>query len=377
MQTKIRCMLIRGGTSKGAYFLASDLPQDPALRDQVLLAVMGSPDVRQIDGLGGGDSLTSKVAIVSVADRPDAEINYLFAQVNVDKAIVDYGQNCGNILSGVAAFVLERELVKAKDPLTSVQVFMQNTGQVAEVIVQTPHAEIEYEGLTRIDGVPGTASEIILNFKNIEGSTCGSLLPTGQPLDIINETPVTCIDNGMPVVLIRAADLGIRGDESKQELDANEGLKQRIEAIRLLAGHKMNLGDVSHKTVPKMSIISAPQSGGAINTRTFIPHKCHAAIGVFGATSVASACLIDGTVAADIAQTTSELEQRLDIEHPTGRFTVLLQRDAQHQITGCGFIRTARPIFDGMVFVPEHIWTNEQSRRKMGSAAHKTDDCLI
>ena len=358
MQTKIRCMLIRGGTSKGAYFLESDLPADPVLRDQVLLAVMGSPDARQIDGLGGGDSLTSKVAIISASARDDAEINYLFAQVNVEQAIVDYGQNCGNILSGVAPFVLERGLVEAKGDSTAVRVFMQNTGQVAEVIVHTPNAQLDYAGSTYIDGVPLPASEIILNFQNIEGSTCGSLLPTGQAQDVIHETPVTCIDNGMPVVLIRASDLGIQGNESKQELDVNHALKARIEAIRLIAGEKMNLGDVSQKTIPKMSIISKPLAGGAVNTRTFIPHKCHAAIGVFGATSVAAACLIQGTVAAELAHTSDDLQQRLDIEHPQGRFTVLLQRDEALNITGCGFIRTARAIFDGYVMIPSQVWNN-------------------
>lgn len=358
MQTKIRCMLMRGGTSKGAYFLESDLPADPVLRDQVLLAVMGSPDARQIDGLGGGDSLTSKVAIISASARDDTEINYLFAQVNVEQAIVDYGQNCGNILSGVAPFVLERGLVEAKEESTAVRVFMQNTGQVAELIVHTPNAQLDYAGNTYIDGVPLPASEIILNFQNIEGSTCGSLLPTGQAQDVFHETPVTCIDNGMPVVLIRASDLGIQGNESKQELDANHALKARIEAIRLIAGEKMNLGDVSQKTIPKMSIISKPLAGGAVNTRTFIPHKCHAAIGVFGATSVAAACLIQGTVAAELAHTSDDLQQRLDIEHPQGRFTVLLQRDEELNITGCGFIRTARAIFDGYVMIPSQVWNN-------------------
>lgn len=359
MQTKIRCMLMRGGTSKGAYFLASDLPQDPILRDQVLLAIMGSPDVRQIDGIGGGDSLTSKIAIISLSNNPEADIHYLFAQVSVDQAIVDYGQNCGNILAGVASFALERGLIEAKDPITMVRVFMQNTEQIAELIVQTPHAEIEYEGNTAIDGVPNTAAEIILKFQNIEGSTCGSLLPTGQVQDIICDTSVTCIDYGMPVVLIRALELGIQGNESKQELDSNLQLKQKIEEIRLIAGLKMNLGDVSSKSIPKIAIISKGLSGGAINTRTFIPHKCHAAIGVFGATSVATACLIEGTVAADIAKTTIELEQKLEIEHPAGRFTVLIQRNPQYQIIGCGFIRTARALFDGHVMIPKHVWSKE------------------
>lgn len=363
MQTKIRCMLMRGGTSKAAYFLASDLPQNPALRDQVLLAVMGSPDVRQIDGIGGGDSLTSKVAIVSQSSRADADVDYLFAQVNVEKAVVDYGQNCGNILSGVAPFAVERGLIAAQADSTTVRIFMQNTEQLAKVTIQTPNAEVNYVGDTYIDGVPQPSAEVILNFQNIEGSTCGNLLPTGNVKDTIYGVSVTCIDNGMPVVLINAADLGIIGTESPQQLDSNIKLKQQIEAIRLVAGQKMNLGDVSNKTVPKMSIVSPAIRGGAIHTRTFIPHKCHAAIGVFGATSVATACLIEGTVAFDVAQTSNDLKQRLNIEHPTGRFTVLLERNEQQQITGCGFIRTARALFDGFVMIPQLLWDNRQTQK--------------
>lgn len=363
MQTKIRCMLMRGGTSKAAYFLASDLPQNPALRDQVLLAVMGSPDARQIDGIGGGDSLTSKVAIVSQSSRADADVDYLFAQVNVEKAVVDYGQNCGNILSGVAPFAVERGLIAAQADSTTVRIFMQNTEQLAKVTIQTPNAEVNYVGDTYIDGVPQPSAEVILNFQNIEGSTCGSLLPTGNVKDIIYGVSVTCIDNGMPVVLINATDLEIIGTESPQQLDSNIKLKQQIEAIRLVAGQKMNLGDVSNKTVPKMSIVSPAIRGGAIHTRTFIPHKCHAAIGVFGATSVATACLIEGTVAFDVAQTSNDLKQRLNIEHPTGRFTVLLERNEQQQITGCGFIRTARALFDGFVMIPQQLWDNRQTQK--------------
>lgn len=363
MQTKIRCMLMRGGTSKAAYFLASDLPQNPALRDQVLLAVMGSPDARQIDGIGGGDSLTSKVAIVSQSSRADADVDYLFAQVNVEKAVVDYGQNCGNILSGVAPFAVERGLIAAQADSTTVRIFMQNTEQLAKVTIQTPNAEVNYVGDTYIDGVPQPSAEVILNFQNIEGSTCGSLLPTGNVKDTIYGVSVTCIDNGMPVVLINAADLGIIGTESPQQLDSNIKLKQQIEAIRLVAGQKMNLGDVSNKTVPKMSIVSPAIRDGAIHTRTFIPHKCHAAIGVFGATSVATACLIEGTVAFDVAQTSNDLKQRLNIEHPTGRFTVLLERNEQQQITGCGFIRTARALFDGFVMIPQQLWDNRQTQK--------------
>ncbi|MFV5475252.1 4-oxalomesaconate tautomerase [Acinetobacter baumannii] len=358
MQTKIPCMLMRGGTSKGAYFLAQDLPQEIELRNRVLLAVMGSPDSRQIDGIGGGTSLTSKVAIVQKSNREEADIDYLFAQVSVDQAQVSYDQNCGNILAGVAAFALERGLLNAIEGETVVRVYMQNTAQIARIIMQTPHAELDYTGDTYIDGVPEPAKEIILEFENIEGSTCGQLFPTGQPQDVIEGVAVTCIDNGMPVVLINAQDVGCVGNESKEVLDQNDELKATLEKIRLQAGYKMNLGDVTHKTIPKMCLISPAQQGGSINTRSFIPHVCHSAIGVFGATSVATACILKNTVAAPLANTSQAMEQRLDIEHPSGRFTVLLRLNIAGEILGCGFIRTARPLFDGLVQIPHKIWTN-------------------
>lgn len=359
MQTQIRCMLMRGGTSKGAYFLAQDLPSEPELRDQVLLAVMGSPDTRQIDGIGGGNSLTSKVAIVQKSERKDADIDYLFAQVSVDHAQVDYGQNCGNILAGVVPFAIERGLINPQEDQTIVTVFMQNTQQYARVTVQTPHSRLEYAGSTYIDGVPEPAAEIILEFANIEGSTCGSLLPTGQPTDWIDGLKVTCIDNGMPVILINANDLGCTGYESKQELDKNEELKQKIERVRLKAGRCMHLGDVSHKTIPKVCLISAAQQNSCINTRIFIPHQCHNTIGVFAAISVASACVLDESIAQTIANVPPDkYEKRLIIDHPSGDFTVVLRLDDTGNIKGCGFIRTARALFDGLVLIPEKVWKN-------------------
>ncbi|WP_288384000.1 4-oxalomesaconate tautomerase [uncultured Acinetobacter sp.] len=358
MQTRIRCLLMRGGTSKGAYFLTQDLPQDAELRDQVLLAIMGSPDVRQIDGIGGGNSLTSKVAIVQCSLREDADLDYLFAQVNVDQAKVDYGQNCGNILAGVVPFAIERGLIKTKEAITTVRVFMQNTEQLAYVSIQTPDAKLDYVGETYIDGVREPAAEIILEFTNIAGSTCGQLLPTGQVKDEIDGINVTCIDNGMPVVLIQAQDLGCHGNETPQELDQNHVLKEKLEKIRLKAGHIMNLGDVTEKTVPKMCLISSAQAGGMINTRSFIPHQCHSAIGVFGATSVATACILPESVASSIVQSINQAEQRLDVEHPSGHFTVLLKKDQSGLVTGCGFVRTARALFDGWVLIPSQIWKN-------------------
>lgn len=358
-QTFIRCVLMRGGTSKAACFLAADLPADKALRDRVLLAVMGSPDARQIDGIGGADPLTSKVAIISASARPGADVDYLFAQVNVDKAVVDYGQNCGNVLAAVGPFAIEKGLVAVQGATTRVRIFMVNTGQVAEADIATPEGAVEYEGDTQIDGVPGFAAEQVLSFQDIAGSSCGALLPTGNACDRFDGIAVTCIDNGMPVVLIRAADLQRTGLETRDQLDQDDELKSRLESIRLQAGPKMNLGDVTHRTVPKMTLIAAPNQGGALTTRTFIPHRCHASIGVLGAVSVATACLLPGAVTEGVASVSDAREQRLAVEHPTGQFSVMLTRNDAGDITNSGLIRTARLLFDGWVAVPGSLWSGD------------------
>lgn len=353
-QTRIPCLMMRGGTSKGAYFLAEDLPCAGPLRDKVLLAVMGSPDPRQIDGIGGADSLTSKVAIISRSERPDADVDYLFAQVSVEQAHVDYGQNCGNILSGVGPFAVERKLISADDSLTPVRIFMVNTGQIAVAYVPTPGGLVEYAGDMRIDGVPGAGASMIVEFEDLAGSSCGALLPTGNAVDRIDGVNVTCIDNGMPVVLIRADDVGCTGYESPEQLEANIELKVLLESIRLQAGPLMNLGDVQERTVPKMCLISAPRDGGAICSRTFIPHRCHVSIGVFGAVSVASACQVPGTVASTLAHVENGNRMRLSVEHPTGEFTVEL-RLIEGQLVGCGLVRTARLLFEGNVMIAGDI----------------------
>ena len=353
-QVRIPCLLMRGGTSKGAYFLASDLPSQPTQRDRLLLAVMGSPDKRQIDGIGGSDPLTSKVAIIKPSDRPDADVDYLFAQVLVDEPRVDYGQNCGNILAGVGPFAIEKGLVAIHAAITPVRIFMENTGQVAVAQVPTPNGAICYAGETRIDGVPGQAAPILIEFADVAGSSCGALLPTGNARDVFDGVEVTCIDNGMPVVLVRAADLGCSGEESPEQLEANSLLKARLESIRLQAGPRMNLGDVSARNVPKMCLVAPAQSGGAISTRSFIPHRCHTAIGVFGAVSAATACLIEGSVAHAIAHLPGGEVKRISVEHPTGEFSVEI-RLHNGQIAGCGLIRTARLLFEGRVCVPESL----------------------
>ena len=360
MQTAIPACLMRGGTSKGLIFLAEDLPNEPSLRDQVLLAAMGSPDVRQIDGMGGTHPLTSKVGVISKSTRSDADVDYLFLQVVVDKAEVSDSQNCGNILAAVGPFALEKGLLEPKGNLTEVRIHMVNTANLAIAQVQTPGGEVNYEGEARIDGVPGTAAPVLLDFLDTAGSSCGALLPTGRACDEMNGVKVTCIDNGMPVVLIAAQDLGKTGYESPAELEADSQLKSRVESIRLQAGLLMNLGDVTTKTVPKMSLVAPAQQGGVIATRTFIPHQIHEAIGVLGAVSVASACVLPGSVAQQVTGLQAESGRiTLDVEHPTGFFTVGLEVEASSSevvLQRAGLLRTARMLMRGEVLVPKSIW---------------------
>ncbi len=340
-------MWMRGGTSKGGYFLADELPAD---RDNFLLRVMGSPDERQIDGMGGADPLTSKVAIVQRSTKPGVDVDYLFLQVAVDQPVVSDAQNCGNILAGVAPFAIERGLLSASEPTTEVTIFMENTGQIAEATVSTPNKSVVYSGDSRIDGVPGSAAAVPIQFKDTAGSSCGALLPTGNSADLIDGCRVTMIDNGMPVVVLLASELGIEGTETRSELDQNEHLKHRLESIRLQCGPMMNLGDVGSKTVPKMTMVSSSQDGGAISTRTFIPHRCHASIGVLGAVSVATACLIPGAPAAEIAHIPEGSEKTLEVEHPIGKTAVVASMSADGEVATVAILRTARKLFDGVVF---------------------------
>lgn len=361
MQSTIPCMVLRGGTSKGLYFVASDLPGDAQERDRVLLAAMGSPDERQIDGMGGAHPLTSKVALVSQSPNRDSDVDYLFLQVFVDRAEVSDAQNCGNILAGVGPFAIESGLVAATEDVTDVRIRMVNTGATAVARIQTPGGRVNYQGDARIDGVPGTAAPVPIDFQDIAGSSCGSLLPTGNCIDTVNGIHVTCIDNGMPVIVMNAADFGVAGTESPAELEANAVLKQRVEDIRLSAGPMMNLGDVSNKTVPKMCLVSPPTSGGAVNTRTFIPHRVHEAIGVLGSVSVATACAMPGTVAERVLGTGIGSGQLiLDVEHPTGFFTVELEVSVADdngavEVRRAALLRTARLLMRGDVFVSEAV----------------------
>ncbi|NVO12910.1 MAG: 4-oxalomesaconate tautomerase [Rhodoplanes sp.] len=347
-------MILRGGTSKGAYFLADDLPVEKTARDRILLAALGSPDPRQIDGIGGAHPLTSKVAIVSRSTAPGIDIDFLFAQVSVDRAKVDTTPNCGNILAGVGPFAIERGLVAATAPSTKVTVRTVNTGTVAELLIATPHGTVEYSGDARIDGVPGTAAPIPINFLDAAGSVCGSLLPTGNPVDVVQGVPMTLIDNGMPVVVIEASALGKTGYETPQELMADSAFRSRLEAIRLEVGPLMKLGDVTSQVVPKMVLVAPPKNGGHVSTRSFIPHECHAAIGVFAAVSVATACVLPGSPAQRCAVVPPGPVKTMSVEHPTGEFTVRLEvgDGTGPVVERAGLLRTARLLFDGRVFVP-------------------------
>lgn len=344
----IPCLWMRGGTSKGAYFLASDLPSEPTSRDALLLSIMGSPDPRQIDGIGGADPLTSKVAILSPSTRPDADIDYLFLQVFVDQALVSGAQGCGNILAGVGPAAIERGLVPVAGDITPVRIHMVNSGEVAVAQIQTPNGRVNYAGDARIDGVPGTHAAIPLLFQNIAGAMCGALLPTGRASDVIDGVNCTLIDNGMPCVIMRASDFGLSGQETREAIEADTALKARIEAIRQAVGPLMNLGDVREASVPKMTLVSPAVAGGAINTRSFIPHRVHASVGVLAAVTVATACLIEGSVAQPLSVIPAD--GRFQIEHPTGAMEVFLEMAEDGGVKAAGTIRTARKLFDGVVY---------------------------
>jgi 4-oxalomesaconate tautomerase len=351
-------MILRGGTSKGAYFLADHLPTDPAQRDALLLSIMGSPDPRQIDGIGGAHPLTSKIALVSRSKRPDCDVDFLFGQVVIDKPKVDVTPNCGNILAGIGPFAIERGLVKAEHPATRVRVHTVNTGTIAELTVQTPNGHVAYGGDARIDGVPGTAAPIAVEFLDAAGSVCGSLLPTGNAVDLVAGVDVTLIDNGMPVVILEAAAVGRTGYEPRDVLDKDTELKARLEEIRLEAGKLMGLGDVSSKVVPKMALVAAPAAGGHVCTRSFIPHECHSSIGVFAAVTVATACVLPGSPAARVAKIPPGREKTLSVEHPTGEFSVMIEVGGTEEkpvVKRAGLLRTARLLFEGHAFAHEAL----------------------
>jgi 4-oxalomesaconate tautomerase len=346
----VPCMLMRGGTSKGAYFLAADLPADPAERDDLLLRVMGSPDPRQIDGVGGAHPLTSKVGVVSPSAVPGVDVDYLFLQVVVDQPIVTDKQNCGNILAGIGPFAVERGLVAPRDGETSVRIRMVNTDSLVTATFPTPGGRPEYRGDASIDGVPGTAAPVILEFED-DGTSETQVFPTGNITDEFGGISVTCVNNGMPVVVVAAASLGKTGYESVAELEADEDLGKKVQRLRLEAGQAMGLGNVSGTTVPKISLVAPPRNGGTISTRTFIPVRVHESIGVLGAVSVGTAVMVPGAVGSDMA--TPPVGSRLSVEHPSGALQVEVELDttaSPPKVLRSGVVRTARKLFDGTVF---------------------------
>lgn len=355
-------MVMRGGTSKGAFFVADDLPGDVGERDTILLGVMGSPDVRQIDGIGGANPLTSKVAVVAPSSRDDADIDYLFLQVAVDLPQVSDRQNCGNLLAATAPFAVERGMIRVVPTAetATVRVYMVNTDSIATSTFRVRDGQPDYRGDVSIDGVPGTAAPVRLDFEGIAGGSCGALLPTGNPVDTIDGIDVTLIDNGMPVVVMRAADLDVSCTEPPAELEADEKLRARLESIRLQAGPLMNLGDVADTTVPKLTMVSEPTAAGDLSTRTFIPHRCHGAIGVLGAVSVATAAMLPDTPASSVLRPGAGNDGTITCEHPSGAFTATISLGEpsssgdQPRVERAGIIRTARKLMDGTVFLAEH-----------------------
>lgn len=358
-QTAIDCLLMRGGTSKGAFFDAADLPADRATRDRVLLAVMGSPDRRQIDGLGGAHPLTSKVAIVGRSERPGVDLEFLFAQLQPEGDTVDTTPNCGNMLAAVVPFALETGLFPAQGETTTLRVLTLNTDMQCDITVCTPGGQVSYEGDARIDGAPGTSAPITINFLDTAGSVCSGLLPTGRVRDVIDGLEVTCIDNGMPLVIVKAADLGRSGYETVAELNADTELKARLERLRIACGHAMGLGDVTPKNYPKMTLVAAPRDGGSLTTRSFIPHVCHDAIGVLAAVTVATACVLEGSVCDGLAVLPPGDAKRVSVEHPTGEFSVELALDPANpqNVTRAALLRTARLLMRGQAMVPSRVWS--------------------
>lgn len=359
MQRSIPCVMMRGGTSRGLYFNGADLPEDTATRDAVLVAALGSADPSQIDGAGGGTSVTSKVAIVTPSAHPWAQVDYLFAQVGVQAAMVDTAPSCGNILAGVAPYAIENGFVPAQDGETVVRIHNVNTGGLIEATVQTPGRHVCYDGDTAIDGVPGSAAPIRLGFRNIAGSKTGSLLPTGNARDTVEGIPVSCIDLAMPMVLVPAAALGKSGHETKKELDSDGELLARLESVRRAAALRMGLGDVSDSVIPKIALLAQPQGPSGVSSRYFVPETCHAAHAATGAICIAGATRIEGSIAHEMQRPAADAAAAIRVEHPKGAIEIDIRASASDSIDAAYLVRTARPIFTGHIQVPSAVWPLE------------------
>ena len=351
---------LRGGTSRGPYFNAADLPSDRDHLAKILISVVGAGNPRNIDGLGGGNAVTTKVAILSRSEEPDVDVDYFFAQVAVEERQVDYGPTCGNILVGVGPAAIEMGLVKARDGTTPVRIRAVNTGALVEAEVMTPAGRVTYEGDTSIDGVPGTAAPVALNFLDVVGSRTGAMFPTGQPIDVIDGTEVSCVDVAMPMMIARATDLGIAGDESQDDLDAMPDLFARMEALRLRAGQMMGLGDVTKSVVPKLGLISKAKGDGHFAARYFMPWTTHPTLAVTGSQCLAACAMAPGTVAEGLVRPVDPSPVSLLIEHPMGMMEVRLRYEQNPFVfLSAGVTRTARLIARGEVMVPQAIWEGE------------------
>lgn len=361
-QTAIPYHFMRGGTSRGPYFNRADLPEDRDLLSQVLIAAVGAGHPLNIDGLGGGNAVTTKVAMLSRSERADCDIDYFFAQVAVEKLEVDYRPTCGNILCGVGPAALEMGLIAATGPETRVRIHAVNTGAVIEALVQTPEGAVEYEGETRIAGVPGSAAPVRLSFMETVGSVTGALLPTGNLRDVIDGVEVTCMDVAMPVMMARADAFGLTGYETQKELDENRAFFERAEAIRLKAGELMGLGDVSQSVTPKITLLAEPRDGGSISARYFMPWSCHPSMAVTGAQCIAACAITPGTVADGLSVGLEGKDGPLPvgIENPAGTFGVLVdfkRTNTGVDIRSAGLERTARLLARGEVMVPGSVWS--------------------
>ncbi|PAU74284.1 4-oxalomesaconate tautomerase [Halomonas salipaludis] len=360
MSNSIPCIIMRGGTSRGPFLRMRDLPDSEAARADLLLGLMGSGHLLQIDGIGGGNPLTSKVAIVERSTHPDADVDYLFAQVDVLKRHVDFNPNCGNMLSAVGPYAIETGLVEADEGITSVRVRNLNTQRFIECQVSTPNKQVCYEGDVSISGVPGSAAGIRLSFLDVVGAKTGHLLPTGNTVDVIDGVEVSCIDAATPVVLVEANALGVQGNETAEQLDANRDMLDRLEEIRRQAGRLMGMGDVTQSVLPKPIIVSCSDAPACtLRARYFVPHSCHKSIAVTGAIALASAISVEGTLANRVAVKAGhlgpgDLLQSVSIEHPLG----VMELDVSHGGGGSGdvsrvsMIRTARKIMSGDIFYP-------------------------
>ena len=359
LQTAIPFLFLRGGTSRGPYFRRDALPEDRETLAEVLMAAVGAGHPINIDGIGGGAAVTTKVAMLSRSEHERADIDYFFAQVAVKERLVDFKPTCGNILSGVGPAAIEMGLIEATDPETTIRIHAVNTGALIEAVIQTPGGQVRYDGDTEIAGVPGSGAPIRLNFMDVVGSSTGALLPTGQVRDLIDGIEVTCMDVAMPIAIASAAAFGLTGYETAEELDANKEFYARMEPIRIEAGRRMGMGDVTKSVTPKFAVIAPPREGGAITARYFMPWNCHPSMAVTGAQCIASCALAPGTVGEGVAERPTGNPAAVAIEHPSGRIEVLVDSDpdqADFALRSAGLIRTARLLVKGEVMVPGSVW---------------------